>query len=257
MEALNEWERSQAVHLRSYQRDLRYRIDVIRSRLRAETLDDLPRVAEALKRDGAASGSKPATINRLLAILRRVGNLAERWGWTDKPLGRRVTLLPGEQAREADLSAELVAQLATEAGGEAGDAIRCLYLTGMRCGELLGLQPEQVQRGAALLDARTKSGRGRVVPLPPQARLILKRRLPWSLTYRQLYDAWERARVALDVQHVRLHDLRHAYGSRLIREGAPATVVRDLLGHSSLAVTSRYAHAARPDLEVHAKRLRV
>ena len=43
---------------------------------------------------GHAEGRKPATINRHLALLRRLGSLALVWGWTDTPVGKRVQLLP-------------------------------------------------------------------------------------------------------------------------------------------------------------------
>jgi integrase/recombinase XerD len=42
------------------------------------------------------------------------------------------------------------------------------------------------------------------------------------------------------------HFLRHSHASHAINRGAAVTTVRDTLGHSSLAVTDRYAHA-RPD----------
>ncbi|GHB24542.1 hypothetical protein GCM10009038_24530 [Salinicola rhizosphaerae] len=38
-------------------------------------------------------------------------------------------------------------------------------------------------------------------------------------------------------------DLRHCYASLLASKGEALTSIRDLLGHSSLTVTSRYAHA--------------
>ena len=39
-----------------------------------------------------------------------------------------------------------------------------------------------------------------------------------------------------------MHDLRHSAASLMIARGAPIELVRDQLGHSSLAVTQRYAH---------------
>jgi len=53
---------------------------------------------------------------------------------------------------------------------------------------------------------------------------------------------------------LRLHDLRHAFGSWLIERGAAPSVVRDLMGHSSLAVTSRYVQSA-PEGAIRAVRL--
>lgn len=48
-------------------------------------------------------------------------------------------------------------------------------------------------------------------------------------------------------KNVSPHWLRHAHASHAIERGAPPTVVRDTLGHSSLEVTDRYAHARPTD----------
>jgi site-specific recombinase XerD len=40
-----------------------------------------------------------------------------------------------------------------------------------------------------------------------------------------------------------LTDLRHFFGTQLVARGTDAATVRDLMGHSSLAVTSRYDQA--------------
>jgi integrase/recombinase XerD len=41
-------------------------------------------------------------------------------------------------------------------------------------------------------------------------------------------------------KRIHAHGLRHAYAASLEREGATISMIRDLLGHSSAAVTDRY-----------------
>lgn len=257
-EALARWE-PEARALKSYPKDLRYKIAVLREHyLAGKRLDELPDVAAAVKRTGLAAGANPATINRYLSILRRLGNLAVRWGWTDKPLGQRVQLLAGESQRHRYLTPAEVRQLiAACADLEAGDLILFAVLTGLRRSEILRLTPGMIRDGHALLDAQTKSGKPRAVPLPPQAARIAQERLPWSLTTYTLRDRFEVARVAAGLPGVRFHDLRHTYASWLAQGGSSLAMIRDLLGHASMQTTSRYAHLAREDLVRATRKLRV
>lgn len=48
----------------------------------------------------------------------------------------------------------------------------------------------------------------------------------------------------LDTLGMRVHDTRHTVGSWLIQEGAPLEAVQDLLNHSDIRTTQRYAHHA-------------
>ncbi|WP_051023959.1 site-specific integrase [Thiorhodovibrio frisius] len=48
------------------------------------------------------------------------------------------------------------------------------------------------------------------------------------------------------IEDFRFHDLRHTCAAWLVTSGVPLTEVRDLLGHSSVTMTERYAHLA-PD----------
>ena len=64
-------------------------------------------------------------------------------------------------------------------------------------------------------------------------------------------------RLERTLPHVHLHDLRHTFASWMVRGDVPLAALRDLLGHSSLAVTSKYTHLARPDLVEATKKLRV
>ena len=257
-EALDQWVRTAAVNLKSYEKDLRYRIAVLREYTAGRALEDIPEIAEGIKRNGVESGLTPAAINRYLAILRRIANLAVRWGWTDLPLGKRVILLGGERQRDLYLTpVEVKALLEHVPDPEARDLILFASLTGMRRSEILSLKPEQLVDGAIILTSHTKSGRARMVPLPKQALVIARKRLPWTLTARSLTTRWEAARKAAGRPDVRLHDLRHSFASWLVQDGASMATIRDLLGHSSLAVTSRYAHLSRPDLVRAVSKLKV
>ena len=73
--------------------------------------------------------------------------------------------------------------------------------------------------------------------------------LPWGITDDGLRKAWEASREASGMQGVRFHDLRHTFASWLARDPEiPLTLIRDAMGHSSLAVTSKYSHLRRDDL---------
>lgn len=255
--ALDRYE-ALARSLKSYEGDLRYRIATLRQWTAGRTLDDIPDVASKLAADGLASGLKPASVNRYLSILKRCANLALKWGWTDKALGARVEKLPGEESREVFLTREQVKALFEHCDtDEFRDFVTFVALTGLRRGEALRAQPGNLHDGHLVLPSRTKSGKPRFVALPPQAAEIAERRLPWKLELSPLRQEWERVRAAAGLPGLRMHDLRHTFASWMVRGSIPLTALRDLLGHSSLAVTSKYAHLARGDLVDATKDLRV
>ncbi len=64
-----------------------------------------------------------------------------------------------------------------------------------------------------------------------------------------LSQAWRRACKKAGI-HIREHDLRHSFAVRLLQGGADIATTRDVLGHSSISTTDRYAR----ELD-HAKRL--
>lgn len=65
---------------------------------------------------------------------------------------------------------------------------------------------------------------------------------------------WDRA-VAAEGIDLRFHDLRHLHATWALEEGTPLVVLSKMLGHSSVAVTERYAHVRQSELERHVSRL--
>lgn len=200
-------------------------------------------VADEAVRIWHKSGLKPATINRRLALLRRVLNLAyRRWAWIQLPIADRIALLPGEETREIYITRTeaVLLRRATKPGAPRA-WVSLLVYTGLRAGELARLRADQIIDGVIYLDARTKTGKPRAVPiLPPGQRYI--KHVPLRIGQEALRPYWYAARDAIGRPELRLHDLRHACASWLAQSGATTRDLQVWLGHTSPVTTARYAH---------------
>ena len=60
---------------------------------------------------------------------------------------------------------------------------------------------------------------------------------------KSMTTAWENACKAAGIHNLRVHDLRHTFGTRAADGGAPLPAIRDVMGHKSVKTTERYTHA--------------
>lgn len=182
-----------------------------------------------------------ATINRRLALVRRLLSLAyKRWEWLDEPLHQRVQLLEERNERHVYLTPQEVEHLAKRCP-HGGNAVRLAAYTGIRAGHLLRLTKGNVVGDCLHLGIDSKTGRPQLIPLHPDVQAIAAS-LPLRVTAPVLRREFEAARAELKMDHVHFHDLRHTFASWLLQAGADLMHVRDFLGHSTVAVTQRYAH---------------
>ena len=70
-----------------------------------------------------------------------------------------------------------------------------------------------------------------------------------KLPYVTIQKVWNRLRKAANLEHVRIHDLRHQYASFLVNNGVTLYTTGQILGHSTPKVTQRYAHLSTATLQ--------
>lgn len=215
-------------------------------------LTDASKIAAEMKHDLLKQGLKPTTINRRLAAVRKVLNMAfSEWHWLDQPLAGKIKLLSEKgSSREFYLTTGevkaifdgMVPKRKSENVTLVKAALLLLVNTGMRKSELLRLQPEDWQ-SPNLIVRKSKNGKPRAVPVPELVHWICEDFLPLQATPNMLRYRWEQGRAVAGLAHIWMHDLRHTFAS-WYAENPEATMLhlRDILGHSNLAVTSRYAH---------------
>lgn len=183
----------------------------------------------------------PATINRTLGALKAALQIAHRQRLTPVNFGAEIRRLPENNARHVYLSIEQVRLLADNASEQTRAAIWIALLTGCRRGEILKLRREHIGRDSLHIPAgNTKTLRVRTIPIVPALRPWLEF-VPLKINQEGLKSGFRRAREAAGLD-VHFHDLRHSCASLLINFGVPLEVIRDILGHTTVKTTERYAH---------------
>lgn len=183
----------------------------------------------------------PATINRTLGAIKAALKIAHRQRLTHEDYSPRLHRLPENNARHTYLSIEQVKALADHCSASVRAAVWIALLTGCRRGEILKLTQADI-RGNQLriLAGNTKTLRERVIPIVPAVRPWLAQ-VPLPIGFEGLKTGFARARKSAKLD-VNFHDLRHSCASLLINMGTPLEVVRDILGHTTVRTTERYAH---------------
>ena len=210
------------------------------------------------------AGLKTPTIRRYLSTLSSLFSFAERSGWlAQNPLLRfDKRSLPEAQPRTRFLSPEEYGRLLKASPPHLRPIIEMAVATGMRREELLSLRWDQVniERREVRLSV-TKSKRPRVVSLSDRAVAIFVATAstdqstlyvftnPESRTrYTNISRGFRSACRRAGLEDMRFHDLRHTFGSWAVQSGADLYRISRILGHSTLQMTSRYAHLATEHL---------
>lgn len=251
------------------------------SSVKLATLEDF---ANARLQEGVAA----ATVNRDLRHVRAALKWAKRRGLVSdipdfgnvflKESRKKPTIIPEEDflamigaIRKQEL------RLAKRPADWWRTFLYIAYYLGLRRGEILSLSWDDIN--FTTLDVRvrastSKSRKERVVPMASEMAGVLKDWrgktdeghssdpvLPWPYdTYRQLYEDWHRIQESAGIPedaHYVPKNCRSTCASELIANQVPTVVVKDFLGHATVATTENYYINTKPAMRAAAQARKV
>jgi integrase len=203
---------------------------------------------------------KPSTVNRRLAVLKHLFRMGVEWGMVRENPAAPVKLFGRDEGRTRFLTEEEVESV-LDACKRATDypwlypLVLLALNTGMRLGELLALTWASIDLDQRLISAlQTKGRKTRVKTIVAndfamEALGLLRAqdygdRVIIPVTKRWIQKVFDRALKAAGIQDFTFHGLRHTFASHLVMSGVDLATVSELLGHTNIAMTMRYAHLA-------------
>src|SRR4029077_4954522 len=213
-------------------------------------------------------GLSAKTIGNVIVILKEMFKHAVQWGYLDANPVQYVERPRGEDKEIDVLTPDEIRRLLDAQKEPLRTLLLTAVLTGMRQGELFGLQWEDIDFARHLIHVRRSLWHGtlgtpksrrsrRAIDMPPtleQAlqQLLTTRRSEFvfcsergtpldadNFRHREFPAALRRAQL----RRIRFHDLRHTYTSLLIAPGAHPKYIQAQLGHASIQTTlDRYGH---------------
>jgi integrase len=220
----------------------------------------------------------PGTINRALVLLRYAYKLAQRWQepGVDMSAWLSIKSLKVDNRIERYLtpaqSASLLLAVKESLNTQLLFIVAFLIYTGARKREVLEVKWGDINfdQGSWKI-SKNKSNKIRHVPLSEGALETLGAvRENWlkrhggsgleaqhfifanpntGKPFSSFFYSWDTARTKAGMPQLRVHDLRHSFASFLVNAGRSIYEVQELLGHSDIKTTSRYAHLSRESLK--------
>ena len=218
-------------------------------------------------------GYAHSTINQRLGTLAKPMKTATRFkGLTSVPeFPPRLTVKDSGRFSELNTEEEafVLKWLGRLPDQGAVDAITIMIDMGLRNSEVWALEPRDYRAADCVLMVNgvdgdgTKNGLVRSVPVPERSADVLGRRLADAkrgqagklfpdMNNSKLRTAWDKPRAELgkmDDRDFVPYICRHTCASRKIRAGVSVPVVKDWMGHKSIAVTMKYVKVNPSDLK--------
>lgn len=219
------------------------------------------KVIELLKAKKLKEDLAVKTVNNIISVLRTCLQMAHEWGELEM-IPKFRWLKVSEQPFDF-LNEEECSRLILYAPDQViKNMIHCAVKTGMRRGEMLGLDWSAVDFNQRTISVRqslvegrldsTKNNRIRHIPMTQDLLALLRshrkgkgfvfsrdgKPLTGIGSNKELYKACRDS----GIRRIGWHVLRHTFASHLVMRGVPIRAVQALMGHSSIQMTERYSH---------------
>ena len=217
-----------------------------------------------------SQGVVNATINRELAALKRMFNLAKRCTPPKVAQVPYIPMLRENNVRKGFIEHEDYLALRMQLPEQLKPVFTFAYFTGWRKGEIMNLKWNQVnlREGIVRLEpGETKNNEGRTLFMEPELwqmmkELHRKRRMDclyvFHLKGKQILDfrkSWDKARSSIAKPALLFHDLRRSAIRNMVRAGIPERVAMTISGHKTRSVFDRYNIVSQDDLKEAARKL--
>jgi len=212
---------------------------------------------------------KVASVRAFFSYAKRVGLVADdpTQGMRLPKLRRKIPRVPSAET-VSEMLATLTPLLGDVTGARDLAILEVLYGSGLRVGELVGLDVADIDMVARRAWVRGKGKKERLVPLGAeaiaalvrylkqrgqgvgagQAALFLSRR-GGRMGVRRVQELVKRVgMLGAARSDLHPHALRHACATHMLEGGADLRAIQDLLGHESVATTQRYTHLSVQEL---------
>lgn len=244
---------------------------------RIRLVDIRPLHMEKVKRTMIKKERAPRTIQAVLALARQVWNHARdnyivNGDWP----GRSVKVGKFDNRKKRFLTykeTDMLLDKFKEISQQVHDMALLSLDTGMRAGEIFSLTWENVSIDAGQIQVMdTKSGENRIAYMTARVKgmfqafpggdgLVFPSKTGGKIG--QVSNTSERAISTIGLNDgisdprnkATFHSLRHTFASRLVENGTDLYTVKELLGHSTLAMTERYSHVANENLQAAVQRM--
>ena len=222
------------------------------------------------KRQG--EGAKNATINREMAALKRMFNLATE---ATPPKVAKVPTFPKKLAEDnvrrgfvEDAQYDKLAAACAKRGLWLRAMFEVAYNFGCRLGELLKLRVRQVDLAAKTITLEdTKNGEDRTFTLTAKAYVLIQQCVtnkqpsdhvftwPNGRPIKDFRDSWATVCKQAGVPGLLFHDLRRTGARNMVRSGVPERVVMEIGGWKTRSVFDRYNIVSERDKQEAARKL--